>query len=324
MTSVRFIRFAFIYTVALIALLALTTDTAVAAYTKEAAKTAAVVETPDPIKDATVNLYCRLKAGKKIMSSSGSGVLIHERGVVLTNAHVAQYLLLAGEKGRVTGWCSVRTGSPAKEAYTAELLYISAAWLEDNVANISKNAPRGTGEDDFALLYLTGAQKGALPERFPSLPIGTVSADDEGRSVTVAGYPTEKLDFDAVRNSLARVIATSTISNTLSFGRGRLVDVLSLTASPAASGGVSGGPIVNAAGEVVGIVATKSTAKNTAEGATLRGITLPYIDRAIQAQTARSLASLLAGDYAAQAALTRTAVPPETVSALMNGLRKKK
>src|SRR5690349_10285815 len=79
----------------------------------------AALEVANPITDATVNLYCRLKAGKQLLSASGSGVFISDRGVILTNAHVAQYFLLAGEKGRVTGWCSVRTGSRAKEAYTA-------------------------------------------------------------------------------------------------------------------------------------------------------------------------------------------------------------
>src|SRR5688500_2914917 len=114
MRSKRIGRLIFIYTLLLVSALTLMGDTALAAHKEKAAK-AAALKAPDPIKDATVNLYCRLKAGKRTVSSSGSGIMIDERGIILTNAHVAQYFLLAGEKGRVTGWCSVRTGSPAKE-----------------------------------------------------------------------------------------------------------------------------------------------------------------------------------------------------------------
>ena len=58
--------------------------------------TAATVAAPNALHDATVNLYCRLKAGKKIWSASGSGVFVDARGVILTNAHVAQQIYFSG------------------------------------------------------------------------------------------------------------------------------------------------------------------------------------------------------------------------------------
>lgn len=293
-----------------------------AAYASHQDHTVSDSRAPDPVKDATVNLYCRLKAGKKILSSTGSGVFISERGVILTNAHVAQYFLLAGEKGRVTGWCSVRTGSPAKETYTAEVLYLPPAWVEENISLISKNRPKGTGENDFALLYVTGAKKkGALPETFPALSLGAVSGATLGSGVTVAGYPSDKLDFDDIRNKLSVVSATSTVTKLLTFAHQGLIDALAIAPSEAGAGGVSGGPVVNSDTEVIGIVTSKNSAK---ENAALRAISIAYIDRSITSRVGVSLLELLAEDLAMRAAQSKALIPPETIAQLMNELRKRK
>src|SRR3989338_5130017 len=53
--------------------------------------------------EATVNLYCRIRAGRKQYISTGSGVFISERGIILTNAHVAQFFLLEQKGKKVTG-----------------------------------------------------------------------------------------------------------------------------------------------------------------------------------------------------------------------------
>src|SRR3989344_56515 len=118
------------------------------------------------VEDATVNLYCRLKSGKTVYGTSGSGVFISDRGVILTNAHVAQYFLLAKDTLRVKGECWVRIGSPAKATYTASVLYLSPSWIDANAAGLKKKQPTGTGEGDFALLYVTGAKSGTIPAQF--------------------------------------------------------------------------------------------------------------------------------------------------------------
>lgn len=280
-------------------------------------------EAPQEIADATVNLYCRLKAGKKTWSSSGTGVFIHERGVILTNAHVAQYFLLAREEGRVTGWCSVRTSSPAKERYTAAVLYIPPAWIKENVVEIGKKTPKGTGENDFALLYVTGTEKAGetLPARFPTLEYETATTVAAGSDVTVAGYPTEKLSFSGVRNKLLRVAATSTVESVRSFGNSS-PDVVQIAASRASAGGVSGGPVVSTSRDTLtAIVSTMSTAK---DNRVLRAITLTYIDRAIRAQTGLSLSAILAENYPVRALITMSMLPADTVKTLSEALRKKK
>lgn len=271
---------------------------------------------PDPLKDATVNLYCRLKAGKTIYSSSGTGVFISPRGVILTNAHVAQYFLLAKDEGRVTGWCSVRTGSPAKDTYTADILYIPPAWLAANLGKISEKRPGGSTQGDFALLYVTGAKKGELPSSFPSLPVQAAATLTEGSSISLAGYPTGSLSFSGVRNRLSSVTASSTVENLQSYAVGGPLDVFTLASSSAASYGVSGGPVIDSTSTVAGIITSKSSDK-------LRGITLNYISRYLQQNTGVSLTAMLAENFAARAAVTDLLIPDAQVEELAKGLRSK-
>lgn len=301
-----------------VCLFVFTAPTALAASSKKVA-IEETIEAPDILKNATVNLYCRLKSGKKTFSSSGSGVLISDRGVILTNAHVAQYFLLPAEKGKITGWCSVRTGSPAKETYTASVLYLPSVWVEDNAAELKKKVPKGSGKNDFALLYITGVKKGALSEKFPALPLGFESTEQS--AVTILGYPTEKLSFDKVRSKLGLVAASSTITNIQSFDRNGLADVIALASSAAGSNGVSGGPVVDEQGDVIGIVSTKSVAKDSRA---LRAITLSYINRAIVSQTHLPLNALLSGDLKARVEITKTQLSGELLKIISNGLLKKK
>lgn len=284
----------------------------------------------DSVRDATVNLYCNFKAGRKIYSTSGSGVFVSDRGVILTNAHVALFFLLAqenieektGKKAKVRGACSVRTGSPAKASYDASVLYLSPLWIEDNASELLKKTPKGTGEGDFALLYVTDAKKGAVPERFPSLAIDTTGAIAEKETVTIAGYPTEKLDFKGVQRKLKAVTAPSAVTNVRTFTKNnQSLDVLTLAPSAAGSFGVSGGPVIDDSGEVIGIVTTKSAAK---DDRTLRSITLGYIDRTLESETTLPLNALLSGDFALQASSTSAAITPAILKIVTNSLLKKR
>ena len=42
-------------------------------------------------RDAIVNIFCTTKSGGSFKPITGSGVVIDKRGIILTNAHVAQY-----------------------------------------------------------------------------------------------------------------------------------------------------------------------------------------------------------------------------------------
>lgn len=260
-----------------------------------------------PLRDATVNLYCRLKSGRTYFGITGSGVVIDSRGVILTNAHVAQYFLLASEKGTVSGKCYVRTGSPARDHYTASVLYLPPKWIDANKEGLKKKKLQGTGERDFALLYITGAVEGQLPLWFSSLTPAFYDAP-EGTAVTVAGYPSDNLDFRQMRNKLTILAATSTVTSTRSFSEGT-TDVLTLAPSSAGKPGVSGGPVVNAENVLLGIAVARNDS-------TLRIITLPYIQRTFMSETGTLLPVALLGDLAANARTWRQTLTPEQVAAI--------
>lgn len=278
------------------------------------------IEVADPVRDATVNIYCRVKSGNKTLSSTGSGVFVGDRGIILTNAHVAQYLLLAESGKKISGGCTVRTGSPAKDAYTASLLYLPSAWIEENKEQLSKKVPTGTGIYDFALISITGAKKGTLPTSFPDIPVDVVRVVSEDEGVTVAGYPADKLDFDEVKKKLLGITASSTVTKVQTFETGT-VDLITLAPSAAGGSGSSGGPIVSTAGKVIGITVAKSTSKDTPS---LRAITLPYIDRTLVAQTGYNLSSLLLNDFGIRTSSTNALTSPELMRIIEKGVFKKR
>ncbi|HYF29167.1 MAG TPA: serine protease [Candidatus Paceibacterota bacterium] len=266
------------------------------------------------VEDATVNLYCRLTVGKKIFGTSGSGVFVSDRGIILTNAHVAQYFLMPGDKSRVKGECHVRTGSPAESTYTAEVMYFPSTWIDANLEALKQKVPKGSGEGDFALLRITGVKEGTMPERFPSLPLSFFGVA-EGELVTVAGYPTDGRNFAELQNELDRIVTTTTVSNVRTFSLAG-ADLLTLASSTAAGAGVSGGPVVRADGTLTGIVVAKSAT-------TLRAITPLHINNRLVADTGVSLPGMFFGDLAARAAGNLLLLDPKDLAALRQAFVKR-
>lgn len=268
--------------------------------------------------DATVNLYCSIKVGNKKVSSTGTGVMIDSRGVILTNAHVAQYFLLNGENSKLKADCSVRTGSLAKETYNAEVLYISNNWLDINIAKSKDSSIKTTGESDFALLYITDTKKGTLPEAHPIISLNTTDSIKRGAEVKVAGYPSSGLNFKEIRNKLKVVSATTTVTNLQTF-HASTTDTIGLSRTQFAGAGVSGGPVV-IGNAVVGIVTLSSNSKNE-EGSSLRALTTSYINREITKETGLPLNILLMGDLRKRAEITRASISTKALSVIEKSLR---
>ncbi len=121
------------------------------------------------VRSALVNIICASN-NPGVKSISGSGVIIDPKGVVLTNAHIAQYFLLATDPNQHIS-CVLRVGTPARDAYKAALVFISPAWLEANPKTITTLHPTGSGEHDYALLaILTSATSAPLPTTFAYTP----------------------------------------------------------------------------------------------------------------------------------------------------------
>ncbi len=251
----------------------------------------------DPLS-AIVNIYCTFTTDKTIRTTTGTGFFVSDTGVIMTNAHVAQFLLLDDTNALGDSRCIIRNGSPATPAYIAELLYIPPAWVAEHANLIDAKNPSGTGERDYALVYVADTVSGdPLPSTFPALPLATTELSPRlgNTVVTAAGYPAGAPELDTVAGLLARS-ATTTISELFTFGDNK-ADVIALRGSALGQQGASGGPIVNADGAVVGMIATRGN--DTVDGTgSLRGITIGHINRTITEETNTNLFDHLHGDVA--------------------------
>jgi len=261
---------------------------------------------------ALVNILCAPQGGS-LLPISGSGVIIDPRGIILTNAHVAQYVLLS-ESPSVDLSCVVRTGSPAKAEWTAVVLYIPPIWVNAHANEILDQHPTGTGEHDYALLYIVGsADNTPLPTQFPYVSPETREAIAfPGDQVLVASYPAEFIGGAAAQYDLYAVSSVTTIKQFLTFVSGT-PDLLSLGGIIEAQSGSSGGAVVNAWDQLVGIIATTSSGTTTADR-DLRAVALSYINTDLATQSGQDLNSLLQGDPASEVLAFNNDVAPTLIN----------
>ena len=247
-------------------------------------------------RQALVNILCTSN-GDSLRPISGSGTIIDPRGIILTNAHVAQYVLL-GQSREINLSCVVRTGSPAQPRWIPHVLYIPAAWIQKHAADITSSHATGTGELDYALLYIAGTLDGTpRPTAFPALPVDTREAigfvEDQ---VLAASFPAEFLGGISTESALYPSSSIARILQLMTFGSHN-VDVISVGGTIQAQAGSSGGAIVNAWGRLIGVITTTSEGMTTADR-DLRATTLSYINRDLATQTGLDLDTFLGLDPA--------------------------
>lgn len=239
------------------------------------------------LRKALVNIICYVPVGSGLHSISGSGVFIDAKGIILTNAHIAQYFLLADR----TVSCSIRTGSPAVDSYQAGLIYIPSAWIHANPDVLTKVLPRGTGEYDFALLAITKSKtKSPLPSSFPSVPLAQFPPTSF-IPVAIATYGAQFLEINQIQSSLFPTIVFGSVKDVFTFDK-NTIDVLALGGSPAAQEGSSGGGVADATGSLVGTITT-STIEGSTDTRSLEAITASYIRAEYERETGSSLDTLL-------------------------------
>jgi S1-C subfamily serine protease len=274
-------------------------------------------------RKALVNILCTTKFGGSLRPITGSGVIIDERGVILTNAHIAQYLLLKDYQTKDFIDCVVRQGSPARPLYKAELLYISPEWIADNAAGIKLQEPKGTGENDYAFLLITGHvnQEQPLPEIFP---FAELNVSDEtiniGNNVLLAGYPAGFLGGIAVQKDLYITSTVTQIQDIFTFSENTL-DLFSIGGSIVAQQGSSGGAVVSGENKLLGIIVTSSSG-NTTQERDLRAITVSHINNSLLARERYGIDIFLGGDLGAQADAFNSAVAPGLIKLLTDELDK--
>jgi len=269
---------------------------------------------------ALVNILCTSRIG--INGISGSGIIVDSRGVILTNAHVGQYFLLRDyiTPGNIT--CTVRIGSPAQERYTATLLYLPPAWVAENASQLAAVQATGTGENDYALLLITGRTDplAALPGSFDRLEMDRGYADI-GDQMLLAAYPAGFLGGEAVQKNLYISSAIAYVTQLFSFGGNKKVDLFSIGGTVVSQGGSSGGAVVRLSdGKLAGIITTSTTAAST-ENRDLRAVSLSHIDDSLAAHGKGGIVVLLSGDLSAKAADFSANLAPSLTAQLQAAIK---
>jgi hypothetical protein len=292
---------------------------------KEPEKPTQVATSPltlnDEVRGAVVNILCN--AQNTVSPISGSGILIDPRGIILTNAHVAQFFLLRNYPVPGNVNCIIRAGSPAKPLYTAELLFLSPSWIRDNADEIAKTNPTGTGEGDYALLRITGAVNlsTALPAAFPYVKLDTGSIPEIDGAVLLAGYPAGFLDGITIETNLYAVSSFASIHGIYTFGT-NTEDLISVGGTPVAQKGSSGGGVVDvASGKLVGVLVTSTDAATTG-ARDLRAITLAHINRSLGVYSGTTLETFLESNLVEKASLFNLTTAPTLRQMLVRAIER--
>ena len=279
-------------------------------------------ELNEKVRASIVNIICTSKTGGLFKPISGSGVLIDKRGVILTSAHIGQYLLLKNYMTPDFLTCTIRTGSPAYPRYIADLLYISPRWMNEHASDITAQEPLGTGQYDYALLLITGAVgDNSLPASFTSLSFNsTENGYKKGEPVILASYPAGFLGGINIQQNLYITSSVGTIDKVFTF-KENTFDLFSISGSVVAQKGASGGAIVNSDGRLIGLIATATDANTTSERS-LQAITIDHIENSLNEEMGMSLESFMGNNLEERLQSFQNTLAPAMTEALVKELNK--
>jgi hypothetical protein len=244
------------------------------------------------VEDVVVNIVCSQDHGSFINVSTGSGVIVDPKGIILTNAHVGQFVLLEDySRSNSSMECAVYKEKIPTLGYNVDVLYISPDWIEENANLIDAASPRGTGEYDYAFLYITGSTNPAIkkPREFPYVEISLLDNNYEtGKNVTVAGFPGAPQNIVDIASAGFLKKEKVEIEDVYTFENGN-IDIFSTENSKVGARGASGGGVfLN--NELIGIISTTNGEQNNAK---INALTTTYINSDLKDKTGDDIDDLL-------------------------------
>lgn len=273
-------------------------------------------------RSSLVNIRCIRQAtttqGVLVSSISGSGVFIDQRGVILTNAHIAYPLALSGTPEFGDARCEVRSGAPARPLGEASLLFLPLAWAQENAAiATTRESYLSTGEYDYALLRLKSAAPGAdLTTRTAAPWLPTIP--QKGQEVLVAAYPVEFYSPEIIERALYPVSTIATVAERYAFSSDpSIAAIFSLPGVILAQKGASGGGVFLESGALTGIITTGGISAASTGDRVLYALSLSSVDLSLRHATGMGLQAVLAGDLDEREEWFREGVLPRVREALL-------
>lgn len=240
------------------------------------------------------NLLCSIKKGINIFTITGSGVFIDAKGVLMTNAHIAQYFMVQNSSKKEFIDCKVLIGNSTISKFQARVFFIPSVWFETNYKEIDNFNPIGTGENDYALLLVTNSINGdPFPNIFSFFETNFNSNDiKKGEKFLFAAYPTSKniISF----NDLHFVSAVSAINEIYSFDN-LSPDIFWAEGGTLAERGSSGGAVIDKNGKLTGVI-VGTTETPLIIDRQFRALSMSYIEKNFKKETGFELDNYLKKD----------------------------
>lgn len=249
-------------------------------------------------KDAVVNLFCTDRYGGLEGISSGSGVVIDPRGIILTNAHVALPFLFDTWPETSLKECSVRIGSPASPLYKAAILYMPEVFVTEAVKNAYVAEDNNVyGRGDYALLVIKGpvSSSVSMPASFSYVPVYEGAALPVNTNTYLIGYAASYLSPQLLQNQLYQLASPAMVMFQRLIGTSTKAHVITFEGNVVGQHGSSGGGVFALGGAVAGLMTffDKDHGYATDQGA-LNAITSEYILSDFMKNTGMTMTTYLA------------------------------
>lgn len=247
--------------------------------------------TSDKIADVVINIVCSERNGNLINVSAGSGVIIDPKGIILTNAHVGQFVLLEDNSDNTNIDCAVYKENIPTFGYRVDVLYISPEWVSENYHLINSTTPKGTGEFDYAFLYIT-QNTNPTSRRPDSFPYSKIILDETnyeiGKTFTVAGYPGVPQNLIDILSAGALKKDSISIIDVFTFNK-NTTDIFSTSKTFVGARGASGGGVFDKNNNLIGIISTTNGKQNNAS---INALTTVYINSSLKKTTGKSISTI--------------------------------